>query len=133
MQVLSRQASFSSNMLSCVGFLLLLWLPLGGSANESIEVDFVAAVDALKVRNYSDKEQAIVALAEFKDHARTVVVLRELLNGHLYYRKQDKRVVIVKNGEEEYELTDAVTDEPLGSVGKRKVKKIGVNNRLRKS
>ena len=50
----------------------------------------------------------------------------------LFYIKKDKRMVFVQEEEKGLRLTDALSSEDLGVVSKRKVKKVTINNRLRK-
>lgn len=81
-------------------------------------------------RDFNKKANAIKALSNSGDE-RTVKILSALLNGELYYRKSDKRVVYASLQGRVYELKDVLTSENLGQEKKRKVKKIGINNALR--
>ena len=51
--------------------------------------------------------------------------------GELFYRKKDKRIVLADKVDSGYQITDALSGEDLGEVGKRKIKKVSINNRLR--
>lgn len=57
--------------------------------------------------------------------------LEAMLQGSLYVRKYDGRPVIVEKQGKRFSLIDAVTDEALGQVGKREVRKVKINNALR--
>jgi len=101
----------------------------------SVAQTFEVALDALKVRNFAEKEKAIVILSKFDD-PQTVTVLQTMLEGRLYYRKSDGRVVGVgfvgQGAEEGIVATDMVSGEVLDIANKRKLKKIGINNELRR-
>ncbi len=81
--------------------------------------------------NFEEKSQAISLLAE-SGHEKTELLLKTILQGDLYYVKKDKRIVFAQKEGSKLHLTDAVSDEDLGLVSKRKAKKIGINNKLRK-
>jgi len=89
-----------------------------------------AAVAELADRSFKVKEQAIADMAASGD-PRAVDLMKALLAGDLYARKGDDRVVYAERGADGYSLTDALTGEDLGSVGRREAKKIIVNNRMR--
>lgn len=96
----------------------------------SAAADFDTAVQALNSKSFSKKADAIVGLAKTGD-AKTSAVLQALLNSRLYYRKSDRRVVIVEKTDGGFRITDAATLQPLGEAGRREVKRIGINNKLR--
>ncbi len=112
--------------------LVLGLLLLAGTGVHALAADdFSAAVQALNAKSFAAKGEAIETLAA-TGNERSVVVLRAMLDGRLYYRKKDRRVVIVERLDKGFRLTDAATGEELGEVGKRKVRKIAINNKLRK-
>ncbi|MGD8206736.1 MAG: urea ABC transporter permease subunit UrtB, partial [Thiohalocapsa sp.] len=88
------------------------------------------AVSALTERSFKVKEAAAAAIAASGD-PRAAAVLKALLDGDLYYRKDDRRVVLVERADDGYRLTDAQSGDELGRVGRRDVKKITINNRMR--
>jgi urea transport system permease protein len=88
------------------------------------------ALSALSDRSFKVKEQAAADLAASGDPA-AVGLLKALLKGDLYYRQDDKRVVIAQEDGDGYLLTNPLNGEDLGRVGRRDVKKITVNNRMR--
>jgi len=94
-------------------------------------LDFAGALQALNADNFTAKEQAINALAALGDE-RTRVVLIAFQEGNLQYRKSDGKVVLVSEVAEGYQLTDPIEETDLGVVGKRDVKKITINNSLRR-
>jgi len=107
-------------------------LVLAGTASGSGDDEFAAAVAALNVRSYDAKAIAATALATI-EHPRTVAVLSAMLDGALYTRKSPKTVVIAESLDDGgYALTDAVSGADLGAVGRRDVRRISVNNELRR-
>ncbi len=86
------------------------------------------ATQLLFSRSFDDKAQAVDLLAESGEE----LLLEALVEGRLYYIKADKRLVTVEKVESKFQLNDASSGEDLGIVSKRKVKKIGINNNLRK-
>lgn len=88
------------------------------------------AFSLLTSRSFDDKSLGITKIVS-SGHESTEKLLQALLAGDLYYRKKDKRIVFINKEESKYRLVDAISNEDLGVVGKRKVKKIGINNRLR--
>lgn len=89
------------------------------------------AAELLKSGKFSDKSRAVELLAEAGGE-RTGVLLDALLHSRLYYIRKGKQLVIVGDkGEQGYPVRDALSNEPLGSLDKSKIKKISLNNRLR--
>ncbi|MDX1653962.1 MAG: urea ABC transporter permease subunit UrtB [Candidatus Competibacteraceae bacterium] len=107
---------------------LLLWV--WGSALGQTDT-FAEQVQALDGRSFEAKNRAIETLAA-SEHPRTRRVLRAMLEGDLYARKDDGRIVIItgKQGRD-YLLEDALTGEKLPPAGRRDVSRISVNNTLR--
>lgn len=84
----------------------------------------------LSSRNFDEKSLGISKIVK-SGHASTETLLKALLAGELNYRKKDKRIVRIQKEGSKVRMFDAITDEDLGVTGKRKVKKIGINNKLR--
>ncbi len=91
---------------------------------------FTALVGQLKDGDFNDKARTISDLEASNDE-RAITVFKTLLAGSLYYRKDDGRVVSVKEGGDAYQLFDVLSGESLGEAGRRDVKKISINNYLR--
>ena len=90
----------------------------------------IKAQTLLKSKSFNDKSQAIDELA--KDGGRLAkILLTALLDSRLYYTKKEKRLVIANKQGREYLIVDALTADSLGTVSKRKIKRISLNNRLR--
>ncbi|NHZ69903.1 MAG: urea ABC transporter permease subunit UrtB [Thermotogales bacterium] len=117
---------------ACLARGLLLVLCVGGWSSVSAADDFDAAVQALNAGNFAQKADAIGRLAEIGDE-RGEPVLKAMLKGRLFYRKSDRQVVIAVSADGGYRIEDAASGEVLGTIGKRKIKKIGINNSLRKT
>lgn len=115
-------------MLRSCCFVIFIFLFAGtGNADES---KFVSALESLKTSNFTQKAVAVDALAATGD-ARALHILQSLASGALFYRKDDGRIVIAIDAGGDYVIKDALTNDPLGTVEKRDIKKIGVNNALR--
>ncbi len=110
----------------------LLALLLFGVTAVAFAADFDAAVQSLNGENFTVKEASIGDVVD-TGHERSSTVLESMLNGLLYYRKSDGRMVIVAPVEQGYQVQDAASGEDLGVLGKRKVRKIAINNALRTS
>nr|WP_232020647.1 urea ABC transporter permease subunit UrtB [Methylocaldum marinum] len=91
---------------------------------------FADALARLKEAPLTELGEAVDRLAETNDPA-VVPVLRALLDGRLYYRKDDGRVVFGDPAEDGLAIVDVLDGEALGIVGKFDLKKIGINNALR--
>jgi urea transport system permease protein len=106
-------------------------LPLTAqSADELPTQDFEQIVNDLNNRSFTKKGVAIDKLVTVKN-PQTLPILKALLNGNLYYRKSDKRIVILDDSGSDYIISDAVSGNSIGAVEKRSIKKIIVNNQLR--
>ncbi len=86
----------------------------------------------LTVSSFMQKKAASDALANVDD-PRTLVLLKALLSGHLYYRKSDKQVLVLSPSGDAYAVRDAVSGKLLGSSDKDGLTKITINNQMRGS
>ena len=85
----------------------------------------------LSSSSFDDKIEAVKLLA-VSGHDKTELLLKAILDGDLYYVKKDNNIVFVEEVDSKLQLTDALTEADLGLVSKRKVKKISINNSLRR-
>ena len=116
---------------SCAAAALLLLAALSPTAAAGAEpVAFEAAVAQLAERSFAVKEEAVAAIAESGD-PRAVELLEALLAGDLHYRKDDGRVVYAERAGTGWALTDALTGQALGEVGRRDARTVTINNRMR--
>ncbi|MGH8612892.1 MAG: urea ABC transporter permease subunit UrtB [Gammaproteobacteria bacterium] len=92
--------------------------------------DFAVYLEALTASDFKQKGEAIDSLAAAQD-PRMLPMLQALLDGRLYSRKSDKRLVTVERAGRDFVITDVLTDQVLEKVAKRKLAKISLNNPLR--
>lgn len=95
-----------------------------------VAADMRAVAEGLKARSFQKKAAVVAELAGLGD-ARVVPLLEALQQGRLYQRKADGRLVAAEKAGKGYRLTDPFTGEVLGAAGRRTVRKVRVNNRLR--
>ena len=88
------------------------------------------ALPGLLERDFKVKAEAVRRLAQSAD-GRVTAILTSLLNGALYYRKADRRIVHAARAGDVYELRDALSNDRLAPEKKRGIKKISINNALR--
>ncbi len=93
--------------------------------------DFDPVFELLRSKSFDDKAEAIGLLGQIGDRGAEAL-LASLVDSRLYYVKKDQRVVRIEKQDSKFRLFDPLSGEDLGIVSKRKVKKIGINNRLRK-
>ena len=106
---------------------------LANSAGAAASDDtFTAAVDALATTNFKQKTVAVEALARV-EHPNTRAVLAALLDGSLYFRKEDKRVFLARGSESDLVLVDPATMQPVAGADADAFTKITTNNQLRKT
>ena len=101
--------------------------PGGGSASEGFE-----AALALLAEKSSRKRLAGVEALAASGHPAAAAMLSAMAGGKLYFRKKDKRPFIVAKRGRELDLFDPVAGERAGSAPSRALKKVRVNNRLRR-
>jgi len=97
--------------------------------NQSVSLQ--ALLGELTAMSFSKKARAIEQIAALEDE-RVVPILEAMLAGDLYYRKSDDLMVFASASAEGYTLTDVLSGEQIGEVGKRDIKKVATNNGLRK-
>lgn len=110
-------------------WLLALAMLLACTADAADE--FQSAVEALNARSFDDKTAAATALVR-QTHPRTAAVLTALLEGRLHNQRTSNRIVIAEKVEAGYAIRDAATGEDLGEVNRRAVRRISINNQLRR-
>ena len=108
---------------------LLLATP--SAAGEPSEADFHAALQALDTQKFEQKTQAIEHLGALGG-PRALEALEALAKGRLYVRKSDGRVVITERSGKKYLVRDAASGRSEAEASKRELKKVKVNNRLRR-
>jgi urea transport system permease protein len=99
-------------------------------ADGGADAALTKALNRLSHADFSSKAAAVGQL-EKVTHPRLLPILHALLEGNLCYRKLDRKVVIVHDVDDGYGMTDAVTAKDLGTTGRRKVRRITINNEIR--
>jgi urea transport system permease protein len=115
-----------------VFFTLLSMASEALAATETPQDTFAAAVDLLKENSFSKKAEAITQLQGLDD-PRSLPILRALFQGNLYIRTLDERLVIAEPQGPGFALTDVVSGEQAAVVAKDELKKIVINNQLRRA
>ncbi len=104
--------------------------PIGFCHARENETQFNEGLALLLQRNFKQKEVGIKKIAASSD-PRSEKILTSLLAGKFYRLKKDTTLVYTTFNESVAEVTSAIDGKPLGSVKKRKLKKITINNKLR--
>ncbi|MCB1749828.1 MAG: urea ABC transporter permease subunit UrtB [Gammaproteobacteria bacterium] len=89
-----------------------------------------AALAGLDTRSFDAKARAVEAIAATRD-PRAAGLLQALLDGRLMRAKADDRFVLADDADGGYAITDALSGAMLGTVGKRKLARLSINNALR--
>ena len=124
------KAMLCTPRLRTLALLALLGLALGEASGARTSDPFSESLARLKGAPLEELGAAIEQFASVQDE-RTSKVLQALLDGRLFYRKADGKVVIGEPAEAGYAITDAVSGEQLGTAERFEVKKISLNNALR--
>ena len=96
------------------------------------DADLATTIQQLGERSYSAKIKAINALAATGDD-RVAAILEAYLARKLYRRKSDKRVVIARPSGDGVQIIDPLTNAPLSTVKNSDIKKLRLNNRVRRA
>jgi urea transport system permease protein len=99
-------------------------------ASLSKDQQFKQILSGLTAKSFNDKQQVISSLAGF-DHKQSLNVLKQLLDGKMYYRKSDKQLFIIQLDGKQASIYDPLTIELIETLPKKKLKKVGINNKLR--
>jgi urea transport system permease protein len=91
--------------------------------------------DALVRLGEAPMDELGTAIEQFSavEDERVPKLLQALLDGKLFHRKSDGRVVTGEAADGGYAIADAASGEKLGAAGRFDVKKISLNNALRTS
>ena len=93
--------------------------------------DITSDIDKLSAKSTKTKISSINRLVASGD-PQAAVVLKAFLDGNLYTRKADKKVVIGNMVSEQFRIFDPLTNNEIGVVEKSSLRKARINNRLRK-
>ena len=113
--------------LRLITFILLMF-----NASNNVYADNIDEIlSALQKSNFSEKEELITKLGNIQTN-KSLKVLKSLEKGILYYIKESKINVFAKKVDKKYELTDITSGKNIGLIKKNKIKRISLNNKLRK-
>ena len=112
----------------CPYVLLILYL---GSINLAAAAELAKSLELLTSSSFDEKSKAISSISNNVD-SNVEKIFKAMLDSNLYYVKKDKRIVLMQKEGSKYRIFDALNGEDLGLVNKRKVKKVSINNALRK-
>ncbi len=101
-------------------------------AADSAEDQFMKGLNLLQERSFNTKEQGIELISS-SGAPKAYEVLANVLEGNLYYTKSDGTFVIAEFDDSKARIKDLLTGKDLGTVNKRSIKKITINNQLRGS
>ncbi len=111
-------------------FALLLVAGLALPAAGDQQGDFESGLNLLKERSYDVKGEAIRRIAA-SGHPRAGVILDAMLNGDLFVRKKEGDLVLAAKEGSDYRVARALDGEAVGTLKKRNLKKVSINNTLR--
>ena len=104
---------------------------INGTNAIATPVERDAALELLTEKSIRKRATGIDALATSGDPA-AAPILAAMADGDLYFQKTDNRVVIAKKKNDGYAVVDPISNEVLGVLPSSDLKKIRVNNRLRR-
>ncbi len=111
---------------------LLIFILILFNASNNVYADNIDEIlSALQKSNFSEKEELITKLGNIQTN-KSLKVLKSLEKGILYYIKKSKINVFAKKVDKKYELTDITSGKNIGLIKKNKIKRISLNNKLRK-
>jgi len=103
-----------------------------GNTETETKPSFSQLVSNLTTKKFDEKDQIIKSI-QASQHKRSLLVLNNLLKGKIYYKKDDKTIVIANIEGKQATIENAVSGEPLGILAKKKIRKVGINNKLRRT
>ena len=87
------------------------------------DLSLTEAVTALATASFDEKAAAVDTLAEIEGK-RSEAILEALLEGRLYTRKDDGKVLIVEKHDKLYTLFDPIDLTEIGEATKREIKNL---------
>lgn len=91
------------------------------------------SVEKLLKKNTYDDTEAAIARLESERSAKSIEILQLLIKRNIYIKRSDGSVVIAEKGDDGYRLHGIVNSSDLGIAEKSELKKLKLNNRLRKA
>jgi len=111
--------------------LLYTWMLLLAAPAQAAEEDFLHGLTALAAAESPQDKQTAATTISTSGHPRAELVLGAFLEGELYTTRADTRLVTATTTDDGFAIQDAATGEDLGTVGRREVSRVTVNNQLR--
>jgi urea transport system permease protein len=109
----------------------------GDSVNDEPEAEASSTVREIAGQLVTAKLKAVQGIVdelEQRSGEKVLPIFQGLLEGKLYYQKSDSSLVIVeKQPDARYQISDAISGQLIGVVEKKSLRKIRTNNRLRKN
>lgn len=97
----------------------------------NIEDEYVSLLSSLTAKSYADKEKTISRLSALTD-VRVLAVFKAMLNAELYYNKENKNLIYLKEQDGNYLITDVLSGDVSSVSDKTDFAKVKTNNKLRK-
>ncbi len=94
-------------------------------------ISFEDTISLFTGKGFKKKIAAVDALAKVDD-ARVLAVFQAMLTNKLYFIKSNHQVIFLEQDESGFIVTDVISKEILTIAEKSQLKKISVNNKLRK-
>ena len=113
-----------------IRLLITLLCAFSISTGQAEDASLAESTTLLTSSSFDSKARGIQLLTD-SGHEKTEVLLNAILSGDLYYVKKDNTLVFVKDADDGMQVTDALSGADLGSMSKRKLKKVSINNSLR--
>ena len=117
-------------LLFTIAFTMLIACFAVHSANAATTA-FDEGLEKLTQKNFNLKIQGLEQIVQSKD-PQVEKLLSALLEGGLYYTQKGKEVVYASKKDGQYTTTGVLSSEVRQQVGSRSIKKIGINNKIRK-
>ena len=121
--------SISKYLQIALSLMLMAWISI--SYSEENVTSFEDVSNQLTAGSYSEREKAITALSNVDD-PRVLPVFQKMLKSKLYYIKKSKQLVFINKTEEGYQTNSILDNATTGLFKKNKLKKVRVNNKLRR-
>lgn len=120
------------NLISLMSFLVvtMLMVTAPSIAEETGEQVLEVLLGSLVKANFNEKREIVSNIAK-TGNDMALPVLKKMLDGELYYRKQDNKPVLAVSSNTGYILYDVISGEELGEVGRRDARKVRINNSIR--
>jgi len=112
-------------------FVSLVAIGMSYSTEANSNNSFEKTVKNLTEGSYSERAAVIAELVKIDD-ARVLPVFEVLRKNKLYYIKETKQIVYTTKTDEGYQASSVIDKKNLGIFPKNKLKKVKVNNKLRR-